>query len=277
MNNIKRKFIKYSDSWMKFLATIESAKSKIGFEPYEECFYRGHPKSSYTLLPGLYRGIDIHDKRIPDSLWNIESDLFYEFRSKAKDLHGQSLSDWDILFFMQHHGVRTRLLDWTDSLGMAVYFALQNYTPENADPCIWVLNPYKFNEVFHGTRDIWDPILLNFYRDYYEEGESYQDLMLYENNGKIFPWDKPVGLYPIRKADRLTTQNGYFTIHGNDSRPIDMIIGNRSNLLIKVPIPKDAIPSALDFLRHAGINHFSLFPDLDGLSRYLNQKYFIKN
>jgi hypothetical protein len=267
---------KVSESWMQFLAKVDSVKMKMGFLKNEECFYRGHAKASYVLLPGLYRGIKMTSKVIPDWLWYTESDLFYEFRSKARSLHQQLFSDWDILFFMQHHGVRTRLLDWTDSLGVAVYFALLDYKAGQTElPCVWVLNPYKFNEAFHGTRDLWDPMLLNFYEEYNTKGESYEDFMLYENTGSIFPWDEPIALYPVRKADRLSTQNGYFTIQGNDSRPVDRIVGKRKNILEKVHIPEEAIPGAIEFLSHAGINQFSLFPDLDGLSRYLNYKYFI--
>jgi hypothetical protein len=263
-----------SGSWYKFLSDIEKVKSAIGFQKSEECFYRGHTSSSHLLLPGLYRGNVKHIKKITDELWNTESDLFYEFRAKAKSLHQQLVSDWDILFFMQHHGVRTRLLDWTDSLGVAIYFALLGYKKGVNTPCIWIMNPYKFNEVFHDTRDLWDPPLLNFYENYNKEGEGYAQLMLYTNNGKIIPWEKPIALYPVRKAERLGTQNGYFTVHGNDSRPIEQIVGSKKNILAKVEIPDAVVKEAVDFLEHAGINQFSLFPDLDGLSKYLNTKYF---
>ncbi len=264
----------YSKAWLQFLTDVENAKNEIGFQANEECFYRGHARESYKLLPGLYRSLTKITKRIPDPLWDTESDLFYEFRSKAKELHDQSLCDWDILFFMQHHGVRTRLLDWTESLGVAVYFALLNYTPADEDPCIWIMNPYKFNEEYHSSRDLWDPPLLDYYEDYAKKGESYAELMLYKNNGEIMHWDEPIALYPVRRASRLVTQSGYFTIHGNDSRPIEDIVDKRNRLLRKVPIPREAVGGAFAFLEHAGINRFTLFPDLDGLSRHLNYQYF---
>jgi hypothetical protein len=266
---------KITEPWMQFLFEVDVLKSQMDFLKNEECFYRGHSNENYVLSPGLQRGLNASSRKIPDWLWGTESDLFYEFRSKAKSLHQQHFSDWDILFFMQHHGVKTRLLDWTDSLGVAVYFALLGYKTEQIEPpCVWILNPYRFNEEFHGERDLWDPLLLNSYEDDNTSNEGYEDLMLYENTGDIFPWDEPIALYPVRKADRLSTQNGYFTIHGNDSRPIDTIVGKRKHILKKVILPKEAIPGAIEFLEHAGINQFSLFPDLDGLSRYLNHKYF---
>ena len=92
--------LNYSKSWLKFLTDVEASKEAIGFKENEECFYRGHSQSGYNLLPGLYRGININEKEIPLSIWNKECDLFYEFRAKAKELHNQQLSDWDILFFM---------------------------------------------------------------------------------------------------------------------------------------------------------------------------------
>ena len=266
--------LNYSKSWLKFLTDVEATKEDIGFRENEECFYRGHTQTNFNLQPGLYRGANIFQKDIPFSIWNKECDLFYEFRAKAKELHNQDLCDWDILFFMQHHGVKTRLLDWTESLAVAIYFSLLNYDPAKSNPCIWIMNPYKLNEKYHGSRDLFDPLLLKYYDNYEEEGESYGELILYSEPYNVFQWDEPIGLYPVRRADRLTTQSGYFTVHGNDSRPIEYIVPASKNICKKVELPKNAIDGAFAFLEHAGINQFTLFPDMDGLSKYLNYKYF---
>ena len=108
------------------------------------------------------------------------------------------------------------------------------------------------------------------------QGDSYGDLLLYSEPTDVFSWDEPIGLYPVRRADRLTTQSAYFTIHGNDCRPIEQIVPKSKKICDKIDIPTDAIESADKFLEHAGINQFTLFPDLDGLSKYLNMKYFKK-
>jgi hypothetical protein len=91
-----------------------------GHEPW----FRGQNRSSHGLLPSLFRlpFADPDDADQAHIQW-VESELLYEFASRARELKDSSMSDWDILFAMQHYGVPTRLLDWTEVLGVAVYFS----------------------------------------------------------------------------------------------------------------------------------------------------------
>lgn len=264
------------NTWHQFLDDIRKAKEKLKFEKNEECFYRGHPDNTWHLSPGLFRDMPkTKNNLITRDRWWVESDLYYEFRSRARVLHNNSLTDWDVLFFMQHHGVKTRLLDWSESLGPAIYFALIGCKkPGYGQPCIWLLNPYGLNEKFHDGRELWSPENLDTYNPKYDY--SYEELLLggyEEEGGEMFYWDEPVAIYPNRRGDRLTNQGGYFTIHGNNVLPINKMKGNE-DYVVKVDLPKAAIDSALEFLELSGINHFTLFPDLDGLAKYLNSKYF---
>jgi len=220
----------------------------------------------HQLHPGLFRQLKEDQKNIPDDLLDNESAMFFEFRSRAKEVHKEPLSDWDILFYMQHHGCKTRLLDWTENFAVALYFAMQHSTHGQSSPTIWLLNAYAMNEKYHDVRDLYSPEYLDT-----DEGGSYSDIM---NRDIEFDWKKPIGLYPIRKVDRLTTQGGYFTIHGVEVQPINKLISEKANIWKKVVLPEKAIEGTKGFLNLAGINEFTLFPDLDGLSRYLNQKYF---
>lgn len=251
--------------WLDFLKQLKEAKAKIGKESDEEWFYRGHPSNTYKLLPGLYR---MGNKSLSTTeLWHIEADLFYEFRARAKVIHGANLSDWDILFYMQHHGVRTRLLDWTESFGIALYFALLNIKPGDT-PCIWVMNPYKLNLHYHKIRDLYSPERLDD-----DEGNSYSDYLL-NNHNEAFWWKEPLAIYPVRRVDRLTTQGGYFTIQGTDQRPLEEIVNKGKNIIAKVNLTPEAVAAGREFLDSAGINRYSVFPDLDGLAEFLNEKYF---
>lgn len=261
----------FHKSWFTFLEEIESAKTKLGLKKNEEIFFRGHTKKDHTLLPGLFRNIDKGVSK--KDLWDNEADMFYEFRARAKEVHSGNLTDWDILFYMQHHGVKTRLLDWSESFGVALYFALLNHDRNTSTPTIWMMNPYKLNEVYHRLRDMYAPENLDL-DGKKERKKSYAEYLIQEEPEDMIWWKQPIAIYPIRRVDRLTTQGGYFTIHGTDPRPIESIIPETENIWKKIELPASAIESALLFLDQAGITHYTMFPDLDGLSNYLNKKYF---
>jgi hypothetical protein len=263
----------FHQSWVSFLNEVDKAKLEIGFKKNEEIFFRGHTKNTHTLLPGIFRGL--HDGISEKELWNNESDMFYEFRARAKEVHNGNLSDWDILFYMQHHGVRTRLLDWTESLGVAIYFALLNFDKTKCTPTVWIMNPYKLNEHYTSYRDMYAPENLDFIEK--RESFSYAKFLLYEKPSDVIWWKQPISIYPVRRVERLTNQGGYFTIHGTDVRPINEIVPTTKKIWKKIELPLAAVESAQLFLENAGINHYTLFPDLDGLSNYLNKKYFNLN
>lgn len=262
----------FHKSWFTFLNEIEAAKLELGFKRNEEIFFRGHTQSSHQLLPGLFRN---HGSAISKKeLWENESDMFYEFRARAKEVHNGNLTDWDILFYMQHHGVKTRLLDWSESFGVALYFSLLNFDASWSSPTIWILNPYRLNEIYHSSHDMYAPENLDVTDSKTDQIYSYSDYLLYNRPEDMIWWKQPLAIYPIRRVDRLTTQGGYFTIQGTDVRPIENIIPPSKKIWKKIELPAAAVHSALLFLEQAGISHYTMFPDLDGLSNYLNKKYF---
>jgi hypothetical protein len=76
-----------------------------------------------------------------------------------------------------------------------------------------------------------------------------------------------------QRSDRMFAQDGWFTIHGEDHRPLDQIFVNTPKILSKVEVPCAAIPAAKEFLSLAGIGHRQLFPDLDGIAHSVCEKY----
>src|ERR1044071_6575015 len=127
-----------------FFTKVEKAKEDLGITSGEECFYRGHANTDWPLLPSLLR--HCYAQKLRDSaVRGLEANLFYEFQARARELHQRPLSGWDTLFFMRHHGLATRLLDWTEVHGVALYFAI-NTADSSTTPCVWVLNPYRLNE-----------------------------------------------------------------------------------------------------------------------------------
>src|SRR5688572_23441055 len=101
-----------------YLAIVESRQTHA----LHSLWYRGCGSASHTLSPSLYR----HTKaKTPEAFADLERQLMTRFRQRSIPYHNRSLSDdWDALFFMQHYGVPTRLLDWTENPLIALHFAL---------------------------------------------------------------------------------------------------------------------------------------------------------
>lgn len=249
-------------SLTEFFHSVETARKELDFNSWEECFYRGEPRSSYDLMPSLFRK-EYESKE--DLAWT-ESGLFYEFSTRAKLLHNSTNDDWDVLFYMRHHGVPTRLIDWTETLGVALYFAtLKVY--KDSPACLWLLNPYLLNQITWKVRDLISPrYLLNPYEN---DNWSYSDFL---EDQESFGIKYPVTIYPPQKSDRMLAQRGWFTFHGTTVQPINKIHKLRG-CYRKIEIPTDLVAPIKEFLNQAGINDYTMFPDLDGLSRYLRFKY----
>jgi hypothetical protein len=261
--------------WNAFVGDVAKARERLGFLPHEECFYRGVGDDSWELEPTLFyraaasfgrpRDDDDAEKRaFRTKVHKLEYDLFYEFEMRVRGLGGARTADsWETLFMMRHHGVPCRLIDWTETLGVAVHFALAAARATDA-PGVWVLNPYRLNER-RGVRDLYAPDRLtdaNGTRMHY-------DAIITSDEIK-FGFNTPLALYPQHSNARLRAQGGYFTLHGDDPRPLEK---SASDCVSFVALPDAARASAEAFLQQSGINEFTLFPDPDGLARFLNRKY----
>jgi len=249
-------------AWDAFLARIEEAEAQLKCEPYSEVFYRGHADAAWPLLPTLLRRYTT-DRDVREA----ESSLFFEFQARARELHHLQLTDWDVLFFMRHHGVPTRLLDWTETLGIALYFALENYhsgatpAPERT-PCVWVMNPFLLNGRGSKEEDLFSPRNLGWDADeetYYDYGE-----LLVEP--EPIDWEEPLAIYPQQKPARMGAQRGWFTIHGSEVAAIEK---QCKYAVRKVEIPEAVVPAALNVLRIGGIDPYGIYADLDGLAKSL--------
>lgn len=262
-------------AWETFLGNIRAAEADLKFKPGEECFYRGVGDRNWLLEPTLLHYgrkmyPELHARRqqkaYEDKIFKLEYDFYAEFKMRSHSLHAGSITDsWDLLFMMRHHGIPTRLLDWSETLGVSVHFALNELKPDSR-PGVWVLNPYMLNEE-SGNRDLLAPDRIAGFSSIKEDDCTYEEF-IYDHGGD-FGFDTPLAIYPTHTNPRLRAQGGYFTIHGDDWRPLEI---SAKKCVRFVEIPAAAISDARQFLARAGISDFSLFPDADGLARFLRKK-----
>jgi len=262
------------NAFAEFMESLHLARASLNLRSHQECFFRGHSNSAWKLVPSLFRRYD----RTAEEYWKLERRMFFEFRTRARELYTVATADWDVLFHMQHHGVSTRLLDWSSIFGVALYFALRDFNEhEGTPPCIWLLNPYALNDATWGVYRLFNPRYLAR-EEWKDRSYDFGELLLEthpEQWQKDRLWHTPLAIYANQRSERMFAQSGWFTIHGTDIRPLEDIFGDRPGILRKIEIPLSAITASKEFLTLAGIGHRQLFPDLDGLAHSINEKFGI--
>lgn len=210
-------------------------------------WFRGQRNEKWELVPGEYRYPILN----PD-------EIRADFMLKARDLLSREpTSDLEWYFLMQHYGLPTRLLDWTMGSLVGLYFALCHGTGMS-DAAVWVLDPWALNKWARKKSDLVfssDPSAKKFLPELYSHHQ---------------PPKRPIAIIPPYNSPRITVQRGTFTIHGSSKDGIDRQYNKH---LAKIVIPKEACIQIRRDLRYAGISEFTLFPDLDGLSRDISATY----
>jgi hypothetical protein len=202
---------------------------------------RGVKNAELGLLPTEYHGPKIN-----------ADEMRAEFQLRALPLVQQIPSnEWEWYFLMRHHGLPTRLLDWTTGSLLALYFAVRD-DPGTRDAAVWVLDPWALNKATVGKADL----LL--------AGDRLAQPYLPKPYSKAKLPADPAAIVPCHNSARITVQRGAFTIHGSRGAGIENIFGER---LVKLIIPRLQAAAIKRALRMAGIGEFTVFPELDGLCR----------
>lgn len=207
----------------------------------DNCLYRGQRRSSWDLTPKLGRLPLRESSTVPE----VEKVLIDEFKRQCiPHLSRELIDEWEVLAMAQHHGLATRLLDWTTNPLAALWFAVREPALDRDYAVVLMLQP--------------------------EAGDFVEDRAA----ASPYTIRKTRFFQPSHLNPRIVAQSGWFSVHywNKSSDHFSRVdrIANYRNRLHRLHIAPKYFSEIRARLDRVGLNEASLFPGLDGLSNHLN-------
>lgn len=214
----------------------------------ELVWFRGQSNVTWKLVPGLGR---------PGFQSLAEMALIKRFKQNAvPHLTNKPSSEWEWLFLMQHHRLKTRLLDWTESPLAGLFFAaLEN---NDKDGALWCIDPVALNRNanIHFDHSLEIPAF-----DHDDILDNYLPTILASETTSELP---PIAAIASRNSPRIAAQLGTLTINHRLFVPIEEV-GDKKHVW-RLIIPAEAKKVILKELKHLRYSRLTLFPELDSVA-----------
>jgi hypothetical protein len=277
----------------------QRAKTWASFQKWAEGFqdswaFRGHTDASWDLETSLDRATILsYEVESPigmhsTGMWRLgdfyEKPLLSDFRKRAHQYLSPVPADdefIDWLAVMQHHGVPTRLLDWTRSPYVALYFAVEKSVPKRS-AAVWAIDCEWALKQSADSCGLFDPNLsygeLSAKMSHFVNERLASDADSSGPNGIVFPVD------PHYANERMAAQQGLLLCRPQNRPPFDIALLTmicRDRNANGPPIRKLIVrpPDRIEFLkqlRRMNITAASLFPGLEGFAQSFAAELKIK-
>ncbi len=229
------------------------------FDTTMNMWYRGQSNTNYRLLPKIYRNQIIGSE--------FEREMVRDFKLYSQQFIDSKVStDIESLFIMQHYGMPTRLLDWTESSLVALYFCVKE-NQSKSDGVVWTMNPWILNSNILDVSRYVPSYSSEILKNYIINIDS-------ENFERTVTAKTPLAFRPLRNNQRIIAQKGMFVIFGNESKDLEEINSLRDeSFLNKIIVDKNYKKKILKELFYSGISESVIFPDIEGLCKEIEYRY----
>jgi hypothetical protein len=250
------------DEWHQTYSTNQPRR-------FGNVWYRGHADCAYELKPGAYRKKFLASNHtwgrgLDEKSLNLERTLLGEFRRSGVSLFNDHSELPEMYFIAQHHGLPTRLLDWTTNPLAGLFFSVNQNDDKDGELFVMdakkVITPAPSPEPKDYPRNI-----MSMRHPYVRDAI------------RIAFWDQPRDvnrpklILPVRPdaiPGRISQQSSCFTLHTSAQQDL-----TQNDTLESYIVPKGRKPELLEELRRLNITWFTVFCDLDSLSKELKQVY----
>ena len=228
--------------------------------------FRGLPSKAFDLKTSLMR--------LGGDYSGLEKHLLRNFKKYGHDNFASSGSVWNWLTIAQHHGLPTRLLDWTYSPLVGMHFATDNIRYAGEDGVVWKVNYHNASKQLPETLNA----LLEL-----EGGNVFTIEML---SGMFNSLDELRSLSvdefflffePPSMDARIVNQFALFSMCSNPARAMDTFFERINYDAVKIIIPSEIKWEIRDKLDQSNVTERVLFPGLEGLSCWLKRHYASKS
>ncbi|MET0402061.1 MAG: FRG domain-containing protein [Cystobacter sp.] len=224
--------------------------------------FRGMPDYRHELVTGLNRRGGDYSRQ--------EHVMLRAFRKYARGTSNPCDTIWDWLALAQHHGLPTRLLDWTFSPYVALHFLTENLELYDTDGVVWSVDYRETNRLLprplkaqlrQEGADVFSAELLD------RVAPTLRDFNTLTQRTFVLFFEPP------SLDERIVNQFALFSVMNDASSRLDTFLERQKKGVRRLIVPASLKREVRDKLDQANITERVLFPGLDGLSRWLRRYY----